>query len=234
MMPGTRLLAFARRWFPPSTVSSVFEPLVADWQRELDEAAGASPVRRAMIVLRGLLAFASTLALCGVRHALTEGTGMWKYSLMAIAAAMGLGIASEMAIVSARTPADFPPDLLLDIAVRSALVSAFATAMLPALFLLRRDPRTMGRSAMLWLSAGALLVATAIVMLPAPKNYQLSAEQNERVYQRALANDRAGRYQYPGTSRRQRREPTTPESRRSSYDKFLACCLLYTSDAADE
>jgi len=30
MMPGTRLLAFARRWFPPSTVSSVFEPLVAD------------------------------------------------------------------------------------------------------------------------------------------------------------------------------------------------------------
>lgn len=39
MMPGTRLLRFARLWFPPSTVSSVFEPLVADWQR------GSGPTR---------------------------------------------------------------------------------------------------------------------------------------------------------------------------------------------
>lgn len=37
-MPGTRLLAVARLWFAPSIVSSVFEPLVADWQREWHEA----------------------------------------------------------------------------------------------------------------------------------------------------------------------------------------------------
>jgi hypothetical protein len=34
MMPGTRLLAFASRWFEPAVVASVFEPLVADWQGE--------------------------------------------------------------------------------------------------------------------------------------------------------------------------------------------------------
>ena len=38
MMPGTRLMLFARRWFPASTVASVFEPLVADWQGEAQAA----------------------------------------------------------------------------------------------------------------------------------------------------------------------------------------------------
>lgn len=34
MIPGTRALAFAARWFDASTVANVFEPLVADWQRQ--------------------------------------------------------------------------------------------------------------------------------------------------------------------------------------------------------
>ena len=34
MAPGTRALRFAARWFDPFTVSSVFEPLIADWQRQ--------------------------------------------------------------------------------------------------------------------------------------------------------------------------------------------------------
>jgi hypothetical protein len=33
-LPGTRLLAGARRWFDHDTVATVFEPLVADWQHE--------------------------------------------------------------------------------------------------------------------------------------------------------------------------------------------------------
>lgn len=54
MMPGTRLLAFARRWFPPTTVSSVLEPLVADWQREWQD---SSASRRTVVTTRGLTAF---------------------------------------------------------------------------------------------------------------------------------------------------------------------------------
>lgn len=42
MIPGTRALAFAARWFDQATVSSVFEPLIADWQREWREASGAA------------------------------------------------------------------------------------------------------------------------------------------------------------------------------------------------
>lgn len=66
MMPGTRLLQFARRWFPPSTVASVFEPLVADWQRE---SADASPGSRRLINARGRLAFAFTVIMMTPRLA---------------------------------------------------------------------------------------------------------------------------------------------------------------------
>ncbi len=222
-MPGTRLLAIAEWLCGAEAKRTVLEPLVADWDGELRAAQARSPARRAGVVFRGLLAFTLTLVICGVRHALTEDTGMWKYSLLALAAAMGLGIASEMAIVDARsTGAGYPPDVLLEIALRSATVTAFATALLPALFLLRRDPRNTGRTAVRWLTAGALISAAAIVMLPGPNRYQLSAEQNERMYQRAVANDRAGHYQYPGSASRQLRGPTTPESRRASYEKFVA------------
>lgn len=71
MMPGTRLLAFARRWFPPSTVASVFEPLVADWQREsLD----ASPGRRRLINARARFAFVFAALVMAPRVMLASDT----------------------------------------------------------------------------------------------------------------------------------------------------------------
>ena len=53
-LPGTCLLASARLWFPPAIVSSVFEPLVADWQREWQSAPRAS---RPLVRTRGTAAF---------------------------------------------------------------------------------------------------------------------------------------------------------------------------------
>ena len=50
----SRALAFAARWFDPATVSRVFDPLIADWQRELVD---TPPSRRARVGVRGLAAF---------------------------------------------------------------------------------------------------------------------------------------------------------------------------------
>jgi hypothetical protein len=58
-VPGTRLLAFASRWFDAPTVSRVFEPLVADWQREWIDAASS---RRALVRVRGIAAFVCAVA----------------------------------------------------------------------------------------------------------------------------------------------------------------------------
>jgi hypothetical protein len=53
-----RALAFASRWFDQATVHRIFEPLIADWQREWQE---ASPTGRARVSLRGLAAFLSAV-----------------------------------------------------------------------------------------------------------------------------------------------------------------------------
>ena len=54
-LPGSRLLAFASRWFDATTVARVFEPLVADWQREWRD---APPGRQAWVRVRGGCGFA--------------------------------------------------------------------------------------------------------------------------------------------------------------------------------
>lgn len=54
MAPGTGALAFVARWFDPSIVARVFEPLIADWQREWQD---APPRRRWHVSLRAFTAF---------------------------------------------------------------------------------------------------------------------------------------------------------------------------------
>lgn len=56
MTIAARAFAFASRWFSPERVSGVFEPLVADWQREWLDA--ESSRRRKLAHVRGLSAFA--------------------------------------------------------------------------------------------------------------------------------------------------------------------------------
>ena len=54
MPPGTRALAFASRWFDDVTVHRTFEPLIADWQRQWQD---APPARRRGFNIRAWLAF---------------------------------------------------------------------------------------------------------------------------------------------------------------------------------
>jgi len=67
MMPGTRLMQFARLWFSPAVVATVFEPLVADWQRQWSD---APPAERRWINVKGRVAFAATAATMTPRLAL--------------------------------------------------------------------------------------------------------------------------------------------------------------------
>lgn len=54
-VPGDRALAFASRWFDPAIVHRVFDPLVADWQREWND---SEPAHRPWVSMRGFGAFA--------------------------------------------------------------------------------------------------------------------------------------------------------------------------------
>lgn len=63
-MAGDRPLRLARAWFDEATVANVFEPLIADWQRECAALAGA---RAFACRCSGLAAFVMTFALTFVR-----------------------------------------------------------------------------------------------------------------------------------------------------------------------
>lgn len=63
-----RALAFVNRWFDEATVHRVFEPLIADWQRQWLE---ASPSRRRLVAMYGFMAFASAVIISSPRIALT-------------------------------------------------------------------------------------------------------------------------------------------------------------------
>ncbi len=48
-MRGEGVLRFARAWFDEGTVTRVFEPLVADWQREWIDTSGAKRIMIAVL-----------------------------------------------------------------------------------------------------------------------------------------------------------------------------------------
>lgn len=64
----SRALAFASRWFDEATVRRVFEPLIADWQRQWQD---ASPSRRRLVAIYGFTAFACAVIVSSPRIALT-------------------------------------------------------------------------------------------------------------------------------------------------------------------
>lgn len=88
-MPGRQLLAFASRWFNPQAVSRVFEPLVADWQREWIESA---PSRRAWVRVRGTAAFIRAMMWSAPRVLVTPlPPGMMRRIVTKVALFVGVG-----------------------------------------------------------------------------------------------------------------------------------------------
>jgi hypothetical protein len=128
MMPGTRLMQFARRWFSPSTVSSVFEPLVADWQRQWND---ATPAQRRWINARGFAAFATTTAMMAPRLVLASGT--LRVRPLVLAACFWFATSILLAL-----PFREPLNLLW-LVLPSTLTLMLPFAILPALDAMRRD-----------------------------------------------------------------------------------------------
>ena len=65
----SRALAFVSRWFDEDTVHRTFEPLIADWQREWQD---ATPARRPGISIRACLAFLCAVIISTPKIALTS------------------------------------------------------------------------------------------------------------------------------------------------------------------
>jgi hypothetical protein len=134
MMPGTRLMHFARRWFPPSTVSSVFEPLVADWQRQWND---ATPAERRWINAKGFAAFATTTVMMTPRLALEAEA----FHARPLLLAGGFWLLTSCLVTLPFAREGFSPEQLLFL-LPASLTMMLPFAILPAIDAIRRDGDT--------------------------------------------------------------------------------------------
>ena len=205
------LLHLAKWFCGPALRASVFEPLVADWERERRDAATGPAHARAWVAARWSLGFAVALIGCATRHAVSANGPMWRYGVVFVVA-IAVSIAAETILMRLTAAPDYTWDLLLIGALRLASLATLAAAMLPAMFLLRRDPRATTRTAAGYIALGSVLMALTVVAQPSIENYRVTFSQSERMYQRARALDLADQYRYPATV----------EERRARYEHYLA------------
>jgi len=200
----------------------VFEPLLADWQRQLQQA--DSIAARVAIVSSGAFAFVRALAVCAVID------GAWvpplRASLTSVAAiAVAIGI-SVGVLLLAPLPLNIPRDLSEPMAQRWVLGWAgvlMPPAFLLATFLLRRDPRSTSRHAIAVAILAAAVTTTVVVNTTDEalrKRYD-TFEVGERMRELALARHRAGARVYSGNRYREELETTVAE-RRARFERYRA------------
>lgn len=162
-----RALAFARRWFDDATVRRTFEPLIADWQREWQDAPSS---RRGLIAFYGFTAFACAVIISIPRIALTPSPdGLTNEIVRRVTAFTAVATAVLMipVVIELTTwwmkDASWVRGSLYLLALPSAITMAFPFAMTGAVDVIQRRgmlPHA-GRAALLKLGAIALLFMLA-------------------------------------------------------------------------
>ena len=136
-----RALAFASRWFDEATVRRTFEPLIADWQREWQDASGP---RRRWVSLRGLSAFICAVAISSPTIIATPIPRSISWRVAKRIAVFCLVVAGALSIVMLRSRDPIEQDAplwaaMLLMALPAALTMAFPFAMVIAVDAIRRD-----------------------------------------------------------------------------------------------
>ena len=163
----SRALAFASRWFDEATVRRVFEPLIADWQRQWLDAPSS---RRGLIALYGLMAFACAVIISIPRIALTPSPDgltneiarrITTFTAVATAVLM-IPVVIELTSWWMRDASWIRGALYL-LALPSAITMAFPFAMTGAVDVIQRREMLphVGRAALLKLGGIALLFMLA-------------------------------------------------------------------------
>jgi hypothetical protein len=138
MAVTSRAFAFVSRWFDDATVRRVFEPLIADWQRQWLEAPRS---RRALIALYGFTAFACAVIVSSPAILKTAPPPAIVRRVIACIAWFVTVVAALLAIsfiTQSRTVWQAVPQILLTL-LPSGMVLALPFSMLMAVDVIRRE-----------------------------------------------------------------------------------------------
>lgn len=170
----SRALALASRWFDAATVDRVFAPLVADWQREWNDAPAA---QRIWVSIRGLVAFTLSFAIMIPRVVVTPVPSRVRWNIAARIAAFCLLVGGLVAVpivqdLATRSMEPLSLPLLTLFALPIAVTIALPFAMTIAVDGIRRVPALppqVERAAALKLAVATFAIMTLAsgVILPA-------------------------------------------------------------------
>jgi hypothetical protein len=224
-----RLLGLTGVLFGDSTRRRVFEPLIADWQREL-HAASSTPAR-ARIFLSGSAAFGVTLISC----LFTEGVAMPRAALVKALAGLTVStlllVVIQIALNAAAFRNSFPLEMRFWMALPMILPLAIPLAMLPVLMLIRGTGRATSRGAAKLIATGAILTYITAGWLTPLMRGDVRDELYLEMERRVTADEQAGRVFYPLTAARQAR-PMTPEERLVAREQWRQSPQYLAAQAA--
>lgn len=214
----TRWLAIAEWLCGAHARHTVFEPLIADWQRQWHEAP-PSGWSRARVAVAGVTAFVIALASCVV----SGGPGMKGSDVMRGATALLLSTIALLAMQMVWNAQMFRTNYVYEVQFWMALPMiaplAIPLAMLPAMMLMRGRGVAARSAVAITIVASALTVVATGWLTPKLQGDIISPRLDEAMYQQSLADDRAGRYTYPGSAIRHLRQ-STPEQRAERWAEF--------------
>jgi hypothetical protein len=212
----------------PAPRASVFEPFLADWQRELD---GSSGIARWWIIARGSSALMVTMTLSLV----TGGSAMPRLTLVkgstVLLLSTALMIAIQIGLNSFQFARDFPFEMRLWIALPMILPLAIPLAILPMMMLIRGAGRLTGGGATILLGSAVVAAYLTAGWLTPRMQGDFRDELYEEIDRRTVAAEQAGQVFYPWTAARQAK-PTTPEQRAAARAQWKQN-PLYLADQAE-
>jgi hypothetical protein len=216
MQLANRALAFASRWIDEATVRGTFEPLIADWQHEWQHAP-SSPIARARVIVSGSAALTWSLASClfGGEIVMPRAVIIKTTTVLSTLTLLLIQIGVNAVALSN----DFPFEMRFWMALPMVMPLVIPLAMLPILMLLRASGHVTTGGAATLICAGVLLTYVTTAWLTPLAQGDVRDGLYEEFHQRAVANDQAGRAQYPGTAVRQVRQ-TTPEQRAMQRERW--------------
>jgi hypothetical protein len=201
----------------------VFEPLLADWQRELQQARVAGAAGYTMAMLSGSFGFARAVISC----AITDGIWMPPlHGALLSVAAVGAAIAASIGILLTAAP----PNLAGGLSLPSVQlwVLTWAGSVVPPVFLLgtfmlRCDSRATHRHAIVSTVLAAFATTLLVVSTTdeALRRRYDTFETSERMRDFSLARHREGRLVYRGSAYQQELA-TTIEQRRARFVRYRA------------
>ena len=225
----SRLLEIVERVCGRHVRASVFQPLVADWQREL--ASSTSTRERLTVIVSGSVAFGWSLMSCMVtgggvmpRAVVIKALGVLAISTLAL-------LTIQIGLNATALKNDFPFEMRFWMALPMILPLVIPLGLLPVMMLMRGTGRVTTGGAASLVCTGALLAYVTAGWLTPLLRADVRDELYEEIEQRMAADERAGRVFYPSTAVRQAR-PMTPEQRAAAREHWRQSPQYLAAQAA--